>query len=204
MRDDAKEFAKKERIEEIIKRYSNFVSFPISVNGHRINTVEPLWTLSPSSITQEQHEAFYKFISNAFDKPMFTIQYSTDAPLMIRTLLYVPSMQMEKLGMGRMEPGVSLYCRKVLIKSKMEGLFPDWLRFLRGVVDSEDIPLNLSRELLQDTALIRRIGDILTGRVIKHLERSLKNDRETYNAFAAEFGTFLREGVCTDDKNKVG
>ncbi|EGD78535.1 heat shock protein 90 [Salpingoeca rosetta] len=203
LRDDATEFAKGDRVQEIITKYSNFVGFPITVNGSRINTVEPLWTLNPSDITQEQHESFYKFVSNSFDKPMYTIQYSTDAPLMIRSLLYVPTMQLEKYGMGRMDPGVSLYCRKVLIKSKMENLFPSWLRFLRGVVDSEDIPLNLSREMLQDTALIRRIGDILTGRVIKHLERQKTADRAAYTTFATEYASFLREGVCTDDRNKA-
>eukprot|EP00043_Microstomoeca_roanoka_P023197 m.257880 g.257880 ORF g.257880 m.257880 type:complete len:704 (-) comp27565_c0_seq1:189-2300(-) len=202
LREDAKEFATDDKIRSIIKKYSNFVGFPISVNGSRINTIQPLWTLKPSDVTEEQHAEFYRFISNAFDNPMYTIQYNADAPLMIRSLLYVPSFQMEKFGLGHMENGVSLYCRKVLIKSKVEGLFPSWLRFLRGVVDSEDIPLNLSREMLQDAAIIRRIGDILTGRVLKHLEKEITANRETFKNFSSQYGAMLREGVCTDDRNK--
>eukprot|EP01147_Barroeca_monosierra_P009426 gene9426-1668_t len=202
LREDAAEFKDGDKISAIIKKYSNFVGFPITVNGARVNTVQPLWTMKPSDVTEEQHESFYKFISNAFDKPLFTIQYNADAPLMIRSVLYIPTMQMEKFGMGRMDPGVSLYCRKVLIKGKMENLLPSWMRFVRGVVDSEDIPLNLSRELLQDSALITRIGDIIAGRILKHIKNKKESDRDAFKNFATEYATFLREGVCTDDSRK--
>jgi HSP90 family molecular chaperone len=101
-----------------------------------------------------------------------------------------------------MEPGVSLFSRKVLIQAKSKLLLPDWLRFIRGVVDSEDIPLNLSREHLQDSQLIRRVSSVLTKRVLKFLEDKCKNDRQRFEKFYSEFGGFLKEGILTDTKWK--
>jgi len=105
---------------------------------------------------------------------------------------------MEKFGMGRTEPGVSLYCRRVLIQSKCKGLLPDWLRFIKGVVDSEDIPLNLSREHLQDSALISRLSSVITRRILKFLVDESKHDEEKFQSFFREYGNFLKEGIITD------
>merc|ERR1712096_210259 len=108
----------------------------------------------------------------------------------------------EKYGMGRMEPGTSLYSSKVLIQAKCAALLPDWLRFIKGVVDSEDVPLNLSREMLQDNALISKLHRALTGRLIRFFETQAKKDRQKYLEFFAEFGNFMREGIATDDANR--
>ncbi len=97
-----------------------------------------------------------------------------------------------------MEPGVNLFAKKVLIQAKAQGLLPEYLRFIKGVVDSEDLPLNLSREHLQDSALIKRIGTVLTKRILKWLDEESKKDPAKYNKFFEEFGNFLREGICTD------
>lgn len=105
--------------------------------------------------------------------------------------------------MGRLEPGVSLYSRKVLIQGKAKGLLPDWLRFVKGVVDSEDIPLNLSREHMQDSSLITKLNSVLTKRILKFLEEESKKDPEAYQKWWAEFGNFLKEGLCTDFKWKA-
>lgn len=111
--------------------------------------------IEPKDITPEQHTEFYRFISNAYDQPRFTLHYKTDVPLSIRALLYFPEMKPSMFEMSRDNTAsVSLYSRKVLIKSKADNILPKWLRFVKGVVDSEDIPLNLSRELLQNSALI--------------------------------------------------
>lgn len=112
----------------IIKRYSNFVSFPVSVNGERVNTIAAIWAQDKSSVSEEQYEEFYKFISHGFDKPMYRLHFRTDAPIDLKCLFYVPSLHGEKFGMGRTEPGVNLYSRKVLIESKPKDLLPDWLR----------------------------------------------------------------------------
>ncbi|EDQ92695.1 uncharacterized protein MONBRDRAFT_31056 [Monosiga brevicollis MX1] len=205
LRDDAREFADAGRIKDIIKKYSNFVGFPVKVNNEVINSIQPLWTLPASSITPEQHEEFYRFIGNSYDTPQFVMQYSADAPLMIRSLLYTPTSNPETfLGPGQVQMQISLYCRKVLISNDLEKMFPSWMRFVKGVVDSEDIPLNLSREMLQDSALIRKIGNIVVGRYIKHLESQIKEDRTKFEVFFSEFHRFLMEGMITDYAHQKG
>jgi len=109
---------------------------------------------------------------------------------------------MEKYGMGRQEIGMSLYCRKILIQAKCKGILPDWLRFVKGVVDSEDVPLNISREHLQDSALIKRLSGVLTRRLIKFLEKEMKTDPQKYDKFYNEFCQYLKEGICTDFVHK--
>jgi len=198
LKDDAKEFGKKHMVENIIKKYSNFVGFPIKVNGERVNTIEALWCLPKSQISTEQHKLFYQFISHAYDDPLYSIHYSTDSPLNIRSLFYIPEQHTEKYGMGRMESGVNLYSRKVLIQSKSKNLLPDWLRFVKGVVDSEDLPLNVSREYLQDSALIKKVGAVLTRKILRQLEEESTKDPVIYRKFYKEFEQFLKEGVCTD------
>lgn len=165
-----------------------------------MNTVEPLWTKEKNSVTTEQHKEFYRFIANAWDEPQFTLHYKTDAPITISSILYVPERHMEIIGQ-RQEPGVSLYSRKVLIQPKSKGLLPDWLRFVKGVIDSEDIPLNVSRELLQDN-ILSRLRTVMTSRVIKWLESESKRDVKRYNDFFLDFGQFIKEGVCTDAMHK--
>jgi HSP90 family molecular chaperone len=149
-----------------------------------------------------QHTQFYRYISNAFDTPPMRLHFNTDVPIAINALFYIPERHMEKFGMGRMDPGVSLYSRKVLISPKSKLILPEWLRFIKGVVDSEDIPLNISRENMQDSALITRINNILTKRVIKFLESEAKRDPKMYNNWLEEFGRFLKEGVVQDFTHK--
>lgn len=198
LNDKSTQFAQKEAVETIIKKYSNFVGFPIHLNGKQVNTIKALWTMNKNDIKEEDHKEFYQFIAHSYDEPMFTLMYSTDSPINIRSLFYIGQQHSEKYGMGRMQSGISLFSRKVLIKPKAEGILPDYLRFVKGVVDSEDLPLNLSREHLQDSALVKRIGNVITKRVLKWLDEEAKRDPKKYNRFFEEFGSFLREGVCTD------
>ena len=116
------------RIKDIIKRYSNFVSFPIKVNGTPVNTVSAIWLQDKKSISESQYNEFYKFVSGAFDTPMFTLHFQVDAPLDLKALFFFPTFHGEKFGMGRIEPGVNLYSRKVLIENKPKDLLPEWLR----------------------------------------------------------------------------
>ncbi|KAI8084702.1 Hsp90 protein-domain-containing protein [Halteromyces radiatus] len=200
LREDCKSYASQLEIDSIIKKYSNFVGFPIYLNGTEVNTVEPLWTKSKSEVTEEQHKNFYRFIANAWDDPQYTMHFKTDAPLSIASVLYIPERHMEMLG-ERQEPGVSLYSRKVLIQPKSKGLLPDYLRFIKGVVDSEDIPLNVSRELLQDN-ILSKLRMVMTSRVLKWLDGEAKKDPKKYNEFFMDFGQFIKEGACTDAMNK--
>lgn len=199
LKDDALEFADEKRIERVLKKYSNFVNFPIHLNGNRVNTVEAVWAKDPKEVDEATHAEFYKFVSNGFDVPLSTLHYRADAPLEIRALLYVPSFHSEKHGMGRLEPGVSLYSRRVLIESKSKDILPDWLRFVKGVVDSEDLPLSLSREKPQDSALVAKLRRAVTRRFISHLSTMARKESDKYKTeFYNEYSFFLKEGICQD------
>jgi len=196
------DYAKKFRVESVIKRYSNFVGFPIELNGEAVNTVSALWTRNKSEITDTDYEEFYKFIGHDFEAPLYRLHFNADAPLAIRSLLFIPQHSREKLGMPKTESEVHLYCRKILIQSKSKGLFPEWLRFLKGVVDSEDLPLNISRETMQDSALMQKLNKVLTTRLLKFLDEEAKADAEKYAKFFGEFGHFLKEGIVSDFTHK--
>jgi len=197
LKEDAEEFSKEFRIKSILEKYSNFVSFPIKLNGEHINKVEALWLKNKKDITEEQYEEFYKFTAHAMDKPHYTMHFSADAPISINALLFTPTENTEQFGMGQMEPGVALYCHKVLIDPKPEKLLPEWLRFLRGVIDSEDLPLNISRESMQDSALVQKLNKLITNRYLKFLEKEAKNNTEKYLEFYKKFSRFIKEGIAT-------
>lgn len=191
-------FANNDSIKRIIKQYSSFVPFPIKVAGDTVNTVQALWTKNSSEIKDEEYAEFYKFVANAYDDPQLRLHFSADAPLAIHALLFVPKENFEKMGFGRMDPGVNLYCQKVLIESHSDKILPEWLRFLRGVIDSEDLPLNISRQALQDNSLVAKINKVVSKRFLKFLEEQAKNAPETYLEFWQTFGFFLKEGATTD------
>jgi TNF receptor-associated protein 1 len=197
-----KEYAEEHRVRHLIERYSNFVGFPILLNGTRVNEVEALWLKNKSDVTDEQYKAFYQFACRAFDEPSFRLHFSADAPIAINALLFLPTDNPEKMGFAKAEPGVALYSRKVLIDASPEGLLPEWMRFVRGVIDSPDIPLNISRESMQDSALVRKIGSVISKRVIKLLEKEAEADPEKYRAFYRNFERFLKEGVANDYANR--
>ncbi|MGJ8656283.1 MAG: molecular chaperone HtpG [Akkermansiaceae bacterium] len=197
LKEGQEEFAKADRIKQILEKYSNFVSFPIKLNGEIVNKVEALWLKSKSDISEEDYTEFYKFVAGAWDEPRYTMHFSADAPLAINSLLFVPQENQEQFGMGQMEAGVSLYCRKVMIDAKPKNLLPEWLRFLKGVIDSEDLPLNISRESMQDSALIQKLNKLITKRFLKFLEKQAKDDSEKYEEFFAKFSRFLKEGIAT-------
>jgi len=159
------------KIKEILQKYSNFVQYPVLLNGERVNTVQAVWGMDPREVQHETYAEFYKYIANAVDDPLDILHFRADAPLEVQALLFIPSFHSEKYGMGRMEPGVSLYSRKVLIESQSPDILPDWMRFVKGVVDSEDLPLSISREKPQDTALIRKLRKALTRRFLSQLTK---------------------------------
>ena len=202
LKDDAKEFAQAGTVERIIQRYSSFVPFPIELNGKRLNTVQAIWARNKNEIKEEEYNEFYTFVGHDHDHPLFRLHFSADAPLAIQSLLFVPSRNFETMGMGRLDSEVNLYCRKVLIQAKAKGLFPEWLRFLKGVVDSEDLPLNISRETMQDTTLMQKLNKVLTSRFLKFLDEQSEKEAEAYEKFYTEYQRFLKEGVVTDFTHK--
>ncbi len=202
LKDDAKDFAEETTVERIIQRYSSFVPFPIELNTKQINTIQAIWARSKNEIKEEEYNEFYTFVGHDHDKPLFRLHFTADAPLAIQSLLFVPSRNFESMGMGRIDSEVNLYCRKVLIQAKAKGLFPEWLRFLKGVVDSEDLPLNISRETMQDTSLMQKLNKVLTGRFLKFLDEQSEKEAVAYEKFYAEYQRFIKEGVVTDFTHK--
>lgn len=198
LKEDAREFAKPDVIKRIIKQYSGFVPFPILVNGERVNTVQAIWTKNKNEVTEEEYNEFYKYIANAYDEPLLRLHFSADAPINVNALLYVSKHNIEKFGFGRLEPGVNLYCKKVLIQPQAKDILPEWLRFVRGAVDSEELPLNISRETMQDSALMAKLRKVITGRFLKFLNETAKSDPEKYKEFWTNFGMFIKEGAATD------
>lgn len=202
LKEDYDEFAKSDTIKRILERYSNFVSFPIFLNAEKVNTVEALWLKSKSDVTDEQYKEFYQFIGHAYDEPRYRLHFNADAPISINSLVFVPQDNQEKWGMGQMEAGVALYCRRVMIDPHPKGLLPEWLRFLKGVIDSDDLPLNISRETMQDSALVRKLNDVITKRFLKFLDASALEDPEKYTEFYGSFSRFLKEGIATDYQHR--
>ena len=198
LKEDAYDYAKEETVQRVIKQYSSFVPYPIIVNGQKVNTVDALWTKNKNEITDEEYNEFYKFIANAHDEPLFRLHFSSDAPLNINTLLFVPKENFEQFGFGRTEPGVNLYCKKVLIQEKSPLVLPEWLRFLRGVMDSEELPLNISRETMQDSALVSKLNKVVTSRFLKFLDGQATSEPEKYQEFWGKFNFFIKEGAAND------
>jgi molecular chaperone HtpG len=205
LKDDSKEFAQKWRVEEVIRKYSDFVMFPIRVDGEVVNRSAALWRMPRGQVTEEQHREFFKHITQGRwgDEPLATIHLSVDAPVQYSALLYVPSRApLDLFSVQRGRPGLRLYARRVLIMENCEALSPVYLRFVRGVVDSEDVQLNVSRETLQEDRTIKHLEQQIVKAVLKELEALSERNDEAYRTFWRAFGQVLKEGVTLDWKNK--
>lgn len=199
LKEDELKYTDEKKVEEVLKKYSNFIQFPVILNGSRVNTVDAVWAEDPKTVSDETYTEFYKYVANAYDEPLDKLHYRADAPVEIKALFFIPSFHSEKFGMDRMKPSISLYSRKVLIEPNSPNILPDWLRFLKGVVDSEDLPLSISREKTQDSTLIAKLRKALTRKFISHLTTMAKKKPEKYkNEFYKEYSFFLKEGVCQD------
>lgn len=202
LKEDQKEYAEEHRVKHLVETYSNFVGFPVMIDDKRVNEVEALWLKNKSEISDEEYKAFYQFQAKAFDEPQYRLHFSADAPLEINALIFVPSENPERMGFGKVDPAVALYCKKVLIDPEPKGLLPDWMRFVKGVIDSADLPLNISRETMQDSALVRKIGTVISKRVLKMFEKEAAADPEKWRAFYKKFDRYFKEGIATDFANK--
>jgi TNF receptor-associated protein 1 len=202
LKEDLAEYAEETRLKHLIETYSNFVGFPILLNGKRINEVEALWLKNKSEISDDEYKAFYQFTGKAFDEPAYRLHFSADAPITINALIFAPSENPERMGFGKVDGGVALYSKKVLIDADPKGLLPEWMRFVKGVVDSADIPLNISRETMQDSALVRKLGSVISKRILKMFEKEAEADPEKYRGFYRKFDRFFKEGVANDYANR--
>lgn len=194
LRDTEKDFATKQTLENTIKRYSNFITFPIYLENERVNTVSALWREPKSNIKKEQYDEFFKFVSHSFDEPADVIHNSIDAPIQFNSLLFIPKKSFDFFRMNKEDYGLDLYVRRVLIQHKNKDLLPEYLSFVKGVVDSEDLPLNISRETLQENVVFGKISSTVTSQVLSYLIKKSKDDVEGYNAFWKEHGNIFKLG----------
>jgi molecular chaperone HtpG len=201
LRADADEFLEGDALREIVRRYSDHIALPILLGGERgetLNRASALWTRAKAEVTPEQHKEFYHHLSHQGDEPFLTLHWRAEGKIEYAALIYVPSMRPFDLFHPDRHHGVKLYVRRVFITDRAEGLVPGWLRFLRGVVDSQDLPLNVSREMLQNNPVLTLIRNGLVSRVIGELEKKAKDDPAEYVKFWENFGPVLKEGLYED------
>ena len=202
LKEDAKEFCSEWRLESIIKKYSNYLPFPVKLKDKTVNQVKAIWTQSKAEVKADEYKDFYKQISHSQQDPLHHLHFNIDAPIQYYALLYFPESIGNEVLYSRESKDIALYAQKVLIQSGNTHLLPSYLRFVQGVVDSEDIPLNVSRESVQKNALIEKIKNSLTLRVLKELQSLSEQNVEKYGKFWQQYGTLIKEGISADFKNK--
>ena len=203
LKEEAREYTKAWRVQDIIRKYSDFVHFPIHVNGEQANKSKALWALPKSQVTEEEHAEFFHHVTEGMDgeKPLLVIHQSVDAPVQYHALLYVPEKAPFDL-FHKERRGLRLYAKRVLITTDTDKLTPPWLRFLRGVVDSEDLALNVSREMLQENRTLMTIQQQLVKQTLKVLKETAESEPDKYETFWREFGKVLKEGVTLELRHK--
>jgi molecular chaperone HtpG len=202
LKDDAAEFADSWRLEQIVKRHSDFVAFPIYMGERRINQQQALWRRPSREVEADQYPAFYKQLTFDMDDPLLHLHLSTDAPVDLHTILFIPAKRERGLLERRIEGKIKLYSRKILIQEESKDLLPNHFRFAEGVIDSEDLPLNVSRETVQSSPVMQRIRKTLTSRMHKELQDLAEKDAAKYAEFWKEFGVFIKEGIATDYEHR--
>ncbi|WP_259781618.1 molecular chaperone HtpG [Aestuariispira ectoiniformans] len=203
VKDDAEEFLDESRLRHIVKTYSNHIPFPIHLDKveegeakqEQLNDANALWTRPKSDVTEEQHKEFYHHVAHAFDDPWMTLHFRAEGMIEYAGLLYVPSSRPFDLFNPERMSKLKLYVKRVFISDECDDLIPQYLRFLRGVVDSEDLPLNVSREMLQNNPVVNKIRAGLTKRVLGELAKKAEKEPEEYATFWGNFGMVLKEGL---------
>lgn len=194
LKEDCLEYVEKFRVENVIRKHSGFVPFPVILDGERINTQPALWREPASGIKKEQYDDFYKALTYDHKDPLEVEHISVDVPVQFNALLYIPDSSQDFFGADRDFWGLDLYVRRVLIQTRNKELLPEYLAFLRGVVDTEDLPLNISRETLQENIILRKINQVITRQTLGKLEKMAADDAEKYNRFWQLHGKVFKLG----------
>jgi len=208
LKENEVEFLETFRLQRIIKSYSDHIPIPVHLSdtaedvGEQANAGRALWTAQRSEATEDQHKEFYAHVGGMGDGPWRTLHWKAEGTLEYAGLLYVPSTRPFNLFDPERKSRVKLYVRRVFITDEAEELLPGYLRFLVGVIDSEDLPLNVSREMLQRNAVLRQIRNGVISRVLKDLTTAAEKDADGYAVFWENFGAVLKEGVYEDSENR--
>ncbi|MBA3470644.1 MAG: molecular chaperone HtpG [Herpetosiphonaceae bacterium] len=202
LKEDAAEFLDDWKIDQIVRQHSNFVAFPIYMgegeSQRTLNQRTAIWRKQPRDVSQEDYTSFYRQLTMNFDEPLRTIHLSTDVPVDLHAILFLPAKREQGMMRQIPDPGLKLYSRKVLIQERNEELLPKYLRFVQGVVDSEDLPLNVSRETVQSSGTMRQLAKVITGKVTKEIEALANDDADKFAGFWREFGPYFKEGIVTE------
>ncbi len=206
LKEEDKEFLDEWKIQSIVRKYSEYIAYPIVLTDKDgkeeiLNAKPPLWRRAKSDITREQYEEFYKHITHEEDAPLAYSHSQVEGTLEYTSLLYIPAKAPFDLYHPEKKHGLSLYVKRVFIMNDCKELLPSYLRFVRGIVDSEDLPLNVSREILQKNAVIQKINQATAKKVLNLLETLAKEEPEKYAAFWKEFGTVIKEGFHMNWEN---
>ena len=208
---DSKEYLDKDRIQNIIRRYSDHISIPIYISDgtekkdetlESVNSASAIWTRPKNKISAEQYKEFYNHTGQMFDDPWMTSHYKAEGKIEYTVLNFIPSTKPFDLYDPARENRLKLYVKRVFITDNCPELIPPYLRFLRGIIDSEDLPLNISREMLQNNPVVTKIRSSLVKRTISDLKKKLAKDRESYEKFWENFGPVLKEGIYEDFERK--
>ena len=206
LKKDAAEFLEPSRLRHIVSTYSDHISLPIMMeidgNKETLNQASALWTRQKKDIKQDQYTEFYRHISHAFDEPAMNIHWRAEGRLQYTGLLFIPSTRPMDIFAPERKHGVKLYVKRVFITDECEGLCPAWLRFVKGLIDSEDLPLNVSREMLQNNPALTRIKSALVKRVLSELKKLADKKPDEYSKFWENFGAVLKEGIYEDADNR--
>ena len=202
LKDDAKEFAATWRLEQIVRTHSNYVSFPIYVAGRVVNERTAIWRQSPQEVEEDAYHEFYRQLTMDPEPPLLHLHVVSEVPVEIRSVLYVPRHRDPAIWRLRSDYGLKLYSRKILIQEHNKDLLPEYLRFVEGVVDSADIPLNVARETVQMSRAIAHIRRALRSRLLKALQELGEEKPEEYKQFWEAWGPFIKEGVATDPASR--
>jgi molecular chaperone HtpG len=204
LKEDAEEFLQPWRIKNVVTKHSDYVGFPIYVGDDEkpANKQTALWRQSPRDVTDEEYKNFYQMLSMDFAEPLLKIHMRADVPMQFYALLYVPTTSEASPFSPRKEPGLKLYARKVLIDDYNKDLLPEYLMFMQGVVDSEDIPLSVTRETVRANRIMANLKKTITNKVLSELKQMANKEREKYLEIFAEFGRFLKQGVVMTPADK--
>lgn len=193
-------------LKSLVKKYSDFIAHPIKMKGEKeeetLNSQKALWLRPPAEITAEEHKEFYQHLSHDWNDVLRTIHYKAEGTMEFNALLYIPSKRPWNYNTGDMEYGLNLYIKRVFIMANCKDLLPSYLRFVKGLVDSSDLSLNVSRELLQQDRQVTQIRKNVTTKILANLKDLLMKDRAAYENFWTEFGATLKEGLHADTANK--
>ena len=200
LKDDASEFLEEYRLRDIVRKHSDFIPFPIYIGDQKeqANRQTALWRQSPREVEQKDYDEFYKQLTLDFEAPLVHTHLSVDAPVQMYAILYVPSNPERGMFSLRKEEGLKLYARKVLIQEYNKDLLPEYLGFIQGVVDSEDLPLNVSRESVQSTRVMSQLKKLITSKAIDMLESLAKDDQEKYEGFWTGYARYIKQGVAIE------